>query len=295
MKKLLVLLYMLCGAAIAAPQYTIISPFPPGLNNMVILQAIPNLNTVTGFEFHQEYFAGAGGVIATNSFLNNKDPNRLLVGTQNVITINPYFNKDTKYTRADFKPVALVGENYMCLIASDKLNVSTFDELVKVAREQPLFYGTNSGVNSMEHVLFQYMAIKYKLKLESIHHKGAVESQLSVSKGDTALALLPAPMCRTAAPNRVVIGYTSPHEKQSLPTDVHISAYMAILAPKETSPEQLKILANGFATVWNENREVLNRLVIPPKTILTGKELDKYLEEQDDKWQKYFKLISSQK
>lgn len=282
-----------CGFTYAGPQYTLITPFPPGTINMLTLQAIPELNRVTDSVFKQEVIPGAGGLIATNTFLNNKDPNRLLVATQNVLTLGPMFNPDIKYTKADFRPVALISENYMCLVASDKLKVNNFNDLVNLAKTQQMFYGTNLGVNGMEHVFFQYMAKKYDMKLEAVHYKGATESQLAVAKGDISLGLLPAVMCKNGATNMSVIGYTTTREKQSLPHDLHISAYIAIYAPKETTNEHLKFLSEAFVSVWNENREVLGKLVILPKTVLTGKDLENYIDGQDEKWRKYYKTIQN--
>jgi tripartite-type tricarboxylate transporter receptor subunit TctC len=295
MKSIVSLFFALCGIAFAGPAYKIITPFAPGLNNQVILQAIPELNRITDFDFYQETLPGAGALIATNAFLNSRDPNRLLVATQNTLILQPYFNSEIKYSRSDFKPVALVGENTMCFVVSDRLGVDNFDDFLKVAKTKPLFYGTSTGINSMEHVWFQYLTIKYQLKAEAVHYKGAQEAQLAVVKGDTAMALLPATMCRSEMPSRVIVGYTTTREKKSLPKDLHIVGFMTIVAPKDTSPERVKILSDAFVKVWNDNHDVLNKLVNVPKPILSGPEVEKFIEDMDQKWQNYFKTISSQR
>jgi tripartite-type tricarboxylate transporter receptor subunit TctC len=295
MKSIVSLFFALCGIAFANPAYKIITPFAPGLNNQVILQAIPELNQATGFTFYQETLPGAGALIATNAFLNSKDPNRLLVATQNALILQPYFNSEIKYSRSDFKPVALVSENYMCLVVSAKMGIDNFDDFLKVAKTKSLFYGTSTGINSMEHVWFQYLTVKHQLKAEAVHYKGAQEAQLAVIKGDTDMALLPVTMCRSEMPNRVIVGYTTTREKKSLPTDLHISGFMIMVAPKDTSPERVKVLSDAFVKVWNENHEVLNKLVSVPKPILSGPEVEKFIEHMDQKWQHYFKTISSQR
>lgn len=292
MKKFLLLIGLLCNVVYAQTSYKIITPFAPGFNNLVVLRAIPELNKATGFEFHQEVAGGAGGVIATNTFLNGKDPNRLLVGTQNALNILPAVASDIKYTRSDFKPVALIGENYMCLVVSDALKVDTYSGFLKIAKTTPLFYGTNLGVNGMEHLWFEYVKSRNDLNITAIHYKGAMEAQTAVMKGEVAMALLPVAMCKADLPGRVVVGYTTQYESKSLPADAHVSAYMAIMAPKDMPDQQVKILSEAFAQVWTDNKSTLTDIVRAPRSILTGKELHDYIEDQDKKWLRYVKAMA---
>jgi tripartite-type tricarboxylate transporter receptor subunit TctC len=293
MKKLIVLFSLVCGLASAqTPTHKIISSFVPSSTPfMLVNQAIPELNKITGYEFRQESHPGAGTMIATNTFLASKEPNKLLIGQQNNLNILPITNPEVKHTKNDFRPIALLAQNYYCLVVFDKLKVNTFNELVELGKTKQLFYGTNAGVNGFEHILFQYVAVKYKMNLEAVHFKSAAEAQLATMRGDVSISFVPAVLCKKEIPNVVNLGYNSPLENHTVPNDLHVATYIAILGPKDMPDEENKKLADAFVTVWNKNREELSKLSILPRKVLTGKELEQFIDRQDAIWRNYYSTI----
>ena len=290
MKKILLTAVILCNIS-SAYAYKIITPFLPGsINNTLIVRTISELERATNLNIHQEAVPGAGGLIATNAFLNSKEPNRILIATQNTLAITPRLT-DVKYTRNDFKPVALISENYMCLAVSEKLNISAFSELLNLSKTTSLFYGTLLGVNSMEHLMFQYMTKMYEMKTEAVHYKSVNETLLALSRNEIAMAMIPSITCNNIpVPNIRIVGYSTA-KSPSLPIDLHYNAYTVMVMPKNTSNEQVQTFASAVAKVWNDERDNLNKIVVLPKSILVGKELEQYLDEQDRKWQKIFDKI----
>jgi tripartite-type tricarboxylate transporter receptor subunit TctC len=285
---------LLCGVSnvSATNSLKIITPFLPGaINNTLIVKTIPALENTTNLDIHQETAPGAGGLIATNAFLNSKEPNRILIATQNTLSITPKLT-EVKYTKSDFKPVALISENYMCLAVSEKLNVNTFADLLKLSKNTSLFYGTLLGVNSMEHLMFQYMSRVYEMKTEAVHYKSVNEALLALSRNEIAMAMVPSVTCgNIPVPNIRIIGYSTNAKLPSLPEELHYNAYTVMVMPKNTSDEYVAKFANAVVKVWNDDRENLSKITVLPKTILIGRQLDQYLDEQDRKWQKIFDKI----
>jgi tripartite-type tricarboxylate transporter receptor subunit TctC len=81
---------------------------------------------------------GADGIIAGQAFLQARDQHTLLFTTHSIFTVVPLLREPIPYdTKADFAPIALAVEDFLCVVAAPSLGVKSLQELVSVARTKP--------------------------------------------------------------------------------------------------------------------------------------------------------------
>lgn len=118
----------------------------------------------------------------------------------------------------DLAPITSVATSMLVLIASKKLGVATFQEMVAVARNRELSYG-HVGRSTPQFFGGQLLVQQAGLKLLFLTYRGSGPGTTAVMAGDTDLFLVtPGPGAKLAATGRVVLlAVTGPNRDPILP------------------------------------------------------------------------------
>ena len=119
---------------------------------------------------------GAGGAIGTQACVNAApDGYTLCMGSQSSVILNPMMVKEASYDPVrSFTPISLVAYAPNLLVVSPKLNVRTFDELIRWIRANPGAAWGTSGVGTSNHLMAVYLSRELGLKIEHAPYKGGV-------------------------------------------------------------------------------------------------------------------------
>jgi tripartite-type tricarboxylate transporter receptor subunit TctC len=128
-------------------------PYPPGGASDILIRLIsPALSDRLGQPVVVENKAGATGSIGSGYVYGAPaDGTTLLVGLTDAQSIYPHLGKTT-YDPTKFVPVASIGSTPFVLIGRPGLPASNLQELIALARKQPLNYA-NAGMGGSIHMM----------------------------------------------------------------------------------------------------------------------------------------------
>jgi tripartite-type tricarboxylate transporter receptor subunit TctC len=122
------------------PQRTVrvIVPLPPGTAVDVSARLFAEqLGTRWKQPVIVENIPGADGILAAKEFVSKRDNHTLLYSFAGLISINPVLYEKLPYDPArDLVPIATSSDNFLAIAVSEKLQVGSLDELVKLARSR---------------------------------------------------------------------------------------------------------------------------------------------------------------
>lgn len=139
---------------------------------------------------------GANGVVAAQALTSSPaDGYTFLVTDGSMFSINPAIYKNLAYDfKRDFVPVSLAARAPLYLAVHPKTGVSTFAELVALAKAKPgvLNYGS-SGIGSTHHLTAEAMKAALGIDIQHVPFKGSGQSIPALIGGqvDLAFAALP--------------------------------------------------------------------------------------------------------
>jgi tripartite-type tricarboxylate transporter receptor subunit TctC len=122
------------------PQRTVrvIVPLPPGTAVDVSARLFAeHLSTRWRQPVVIENIVGADGILAAKEFVGRRDDHTLMYSFAGLITINPVLYEKLPYDPArDLEPIAMSSDNFLVVAASQKVQVGSLDELVKLERSR---------------------------------------------------------------------------------------------------------------------------------------------------------------
>ena len=128
-------------------------PYPPGGASDILIRLIsPGLSERLGQPVVVENKPGATGSIGSGYVYGaNPDGTTLLVGLTDAQSIYPHLAKTT-YDPVKFVPVASIGTTPFVLIGRPGLPANNLQELIALAKRQPLSFG-NAGMGGSIHMM----------------------------------------------------------------------------------------------------------------------------------------------
>ena len=181
------------GTASAADAYPtrplrIIVPFPPGAITDAMSRALATeLGKVVGQSVIVENKPGAGTLIGTQAVKTAPADGYTVLFQLSSLATNIHVLKQPGYSLSDFKPVAMLGQSAMVLVASKKF--STLQDLVAFGKAHPgelNCSGTGDGsATVIGSKLKQAAGIDWAL----INYKGGAEAVQAVMAGDVHISL----------------------------------------------------------------------------------------------------------
>ncbi len=165
---------------------TILVPFAPGGGTDLIARAIgQKLEQRYGKSFVIENRPGAGTTIAAG--LTAKAPAdgyTLMQATSGTMSMNPTIFKKLPYApNTDLVPVSLIAGVPFVLVVNPKLPIHNIPELVKVAKERPLTYGSG-GVGAFHHLNAELLSSMLGIKMTHVPNKGSVPAMTDLISGN---------------------------------------------------------------------------------------------------------------
>jgi len=183
----LIALTMLAPCAANADDYptrniTFLVPFAPGGGTDVLARLVGSkLEQRLGKSLIVENRPGAGTTIAAGATAKAApDGYTLMQATSGTMSMNPTIFKSLPYTpEKDLVPVSLIAGVPFVLVVNPDLPVHSVADLVKLAKEKPLTYGSG-GVGAFHHLNAELFSSMTGIKMTHVPYKGSVPSMTAL-------------------------------------------------------------------------------------------------------------------
>src|SRR5215472_4183523 len=188
---------------------TIIVPFAPaGGTDILARMLAQKLEQRLSKPFVVENRPGGGTVIATNFVVNSPPDGYTIAMTVSSLAIDVTLYKKLPYDPAkDLALVALIASVPFVLVVSPSLPVTSVDDLIKLAKQRPLSYGSG-GIGAFHHLAGSLFANMAGIKMTHVPYRGTAPAlndllggyiQLMFSDMSAALPLINAGKIRALA------------------------------------------------------------------------------------------------
>jgi tripartite-type tricarboxylate transporter receptor subunit TctC len=297
---------MLLGTAMGQAQepypsrpVRVICGFPAGTSADIMARIYAQkLSEKYGQPFVVENRLGASGNLAAEAVARaDADGYTLLLGTvANSISASALKNISHDFS-ADFSPIAVVSSAPNILVVSESTGVTSVQGLVKLAKERSdLFFGS-AGVGTAPHLSGELFNMMTEAKLTHVPYRGNSQGLVDLVSGRLHAIFAPAPTLAAFVQDQRVKALAVTSAKRSsqhpaLPTlsesglpGFDTAIWYGFLAPKGTSPQILKLLADGLVEA-GESPDVkaqLDRNGAEPLSITLDK-FGAFIAEDIKKW-----------
>jgi tripartite-type tricarboxylate transporter receptor subunit TctC len=270
------------GTASAADAYPtrplrIIVPFPPGAITDAMSRAIATeLGKAIGQGVIVENKPGAGTLIGTQAVMAAPADGYTVLFQLSSLATNIHLLKQPGYLLSDFKPVAMLGQSAMVLVASKKF--STLQDLVAFGKAHPgelNCSGTGDGAATViGSKLKQAAGIDWAL----INYKGGAEAVQAVMAGDVHISLptQAAPLIYANPDKLNVLAVTSRKRVEFLPdvptfaelgySAIDAGTWFGLFVRSDTPPASADKLRSALAEVLRlpSMQDQLRKLRVSP-------------------------------
>jgi len=179
-----------CPRDVAAQDYparpvTILVPFAPGGGTDILARALAQrLEQRLGKPFLIENRVGAGTVLAAGAAAKaTPDGYTLMQATSGTLAMNGTIFKSLPYDPAkDLVPVALVAAVPFVLLVNADLPVRSVADLVKLAKEKPLSYGSG-GPGAFHHLNSELFSTMTGIKMSHVPYRGSAPALIDLVAG----------------------------------------------------------------------------------------------------------------
>jgi tripartite-type tricarboxylate transporter receptor subunit TctC len=263
--------------------------FSPGSSIDTVARIVADhLKTRLGQPVVIDNRTGANGMLAATELSRAPaDGYTVLVSNSSTITVNPllYGKKMAYDVERDLMPVSLVVSVPFILTVNPEKDttakVTNVGELVKLAKAQPLLYGS-AGIGNLTQLSMELLATQAGVKMTHVPYKGSAPAQLALLGKEVDAAFdNPAAMQQIKAGKLRAIAVSSAQRWRDLP-DVpsiaeqgypgyDISFWVGAFVPANTPPAVVKALADAMKAASDDpaTRELLakqgNILALGPK------------------------------
>jgi tripartite-type tricarboxylate transporter receptor subunit TctC len=175
------ILILISAAIVRAQDYpvrtvTIIVPFATGGSTDTLAHVLsPRLGQRLGKPFVIENRPGDGTVIAATAFVKaTPDGHTLMLATSATLAMNVALYKRLPYDPAkDIVPVGLMCSIPFALAVNSSLPVHSVADLIKLAKERPLTYGS-AGPGTFHHLSAELFSAAVGVKMTHLPYRGSV-------------------------------------------------------------------------------------------------------------------------
>jgi tripartite-type tricarboxylate transporter receptor subunit TctC len=278
-----------------------IVPFAPAGGTDILARLLAQkLEQRLNKSFVVENRPGAGTVIATNFVAHSPPDGYTIAMTVSSLAIDVTLYKKLPYDPVkDVALVSLIASVPFVLVVAPSLPVNSVDDLIKLAKQRPLSYGSG-GIGAFHHLCGALFASMAAIKLTHVPYRGTAPAlndllggyvQMMFSDLGPALPLINAGKLRALA-------VTSTHRFASLPDippmadagvpGFNAAAWQGVIAPAQTPKDILtKLNAELNAIVGLDDvRSRLAELGMIPVGKGSPEELRSFLESEITRWGK---------
>jgi tripartite-type tricarboxylate transporter receptor subunit TctC len=285
----------------------VLIPFTAGSAADIIARAMePAMRERLGQPFVIDNRGGAGGNIAAELTAKaTPDGHTIMMATIGTHAINySLYSKLSFHPQRDFTPVGLVAESPNALVINPKVQATSIQELIALAKSKPggLNYGS-SGAGTTVHLSAELFSVMTGIKMTHVPHKGAAEALTSLLGGQTDLmfASLSSSIPLIKAGRLRAFAVTGAKRSPSIPElptvaeaaglkGYEASAWFGIVGPAGM-PKGAVVALNKAALSSLEDAEVRKRLFNAGVEIRTSspEEFVRYIASEMEKWAKVVK------
>jgi len=279
---------------------TFLVPFAPGGGTDVLARLVGSkLEQHFGKSFIVENRPGAGTTIAAGATAKaTPDGYTLMQATSGTMAMNPTIFKSLPYTpEKDLVPVSLIAGVPFVLVVNPELPVKSVADLVKLAKQKPLTYGSG-GVGAFHHLNAELFSSMTGIKMTHVPYKGSVPSMtaLIAHEIDVLFVDLGPSIQLIRAGKARALGVTSAEPVSSAPEipplatvglpGFDTTAWQMIVAPGGTPQPIMEKLNTGANAAVNEAdlHKKLSDMGMIPLGRKSLPELNAFVKSETAKW-----------
>jgi tripartite-type tricarboxylate transporter receptor subunit TctC len=283
---------------------TLVVPYPPGGPNDVIARTMaPELSKVLGQQIIVENRPGAGGNTATGYAAKAAADGYTVLLPGIPFAVNPYIFAKVPYAITDFKPISIVAQGPLVLVAHSSLGLKSVAELIAVAKSKPgsIAYASG-GIGTSLHLAGEFFKRSAGVDLLHIPYKGTGELMPDLLAGRTPVAFIsPLVVRQHVESGRLVpLGVTSlkpmrgmeqvPTIAQSGLPGFEAYGWYGLLVPSATPGDVVEKLSAASAQVLKSSAVQEKLFSLGMDIIQTSPaEADAYIKAEMAKWGKLVK------
>jgi len=282
-------------------QVTFIVPFAPSGGTDILARLLAQkLEQRLNKQFVVENRPGGGTVIATNFVAHSPPDGYTIAMTVSSLAIDVTLYKKLPYDPAtDLALVALLASVPFVLVVNPSLPVMSVDDLIKLAKQRPLSYGSG-GIGAFHHLAAALFASMTGIKMTHVPYRGTAPAlkdllggyiQLMFSDLGPALPLITAGKLRalavTSKDRFAALPDVPPLADAGVP-GYNAAAWQGVIAPAKTSRDILnKLNASLNETVaLDEVKARMKDLGMIPIGKGDPDELKRFLDAEIVRWSK---------
>jgi tripartite-type tricarboxylate transporter receptor subunit TctC len=214
------------------PVSIVVAYAPGGLGDVLARRLAEKLSVRTKQSFVVDNKPGATGALGTRLVAKSKaDGYTLLLGQTGEMVINPLVNKEVGYeTSKDFKPIAVIGEAPLIMVAPGNSSYRTLQEFIKLSKSKPgVFTYASSGSGTPGHLAAVSLVQDMGLDMAHVPYKGAGQAMTDLLGGhvDIFFSSAPAVLPQIESKNLRALAVSSEARMAVLP-EVHTVSEDAI-------------------------------------------------------------------
>ena len=267
------------------------------------------LTEALGQSFIVDYKPGANGIIGSEFVAKSAPDGYTMLVFSPAHTINPSTQKSLPYdTLKDFAGVSPLGRTDVVLVVNPALPVKNVKELVALAKSRPgKLNFASSGTGGSLHLAGELLKVVAGIDMTHVPYKGASPALMDVVAGTADLAFIAAPPAvpMIKAGKVRLIGVSSLKRAASFPDTptveeqgypkFEVTSGYGIVVPAATPKAAINRVNGALEKILAtaEIRQIFNGMGLDP-WYMTADELQTWLRDDTEKWQKVTKAIKYQ-
>lgn len=285
-------------------------PYPAGGAADSVARIVANkLEPVLGASIVVENRPGGGAVIGTDAVIRAKADGHTWVLGSTSNTSNMVFIPGNKQDVVrDLAPVALIGTSVNAFVVPPDSPVSSVQEYVAYARENPgqLLYGTG-GVASSQYLGFELLKQETGIEIDPVNYKGAPPMISELASGQLSAGLLPVVVAEgmhksnklkilaVAHTERLANLPDTPTMAEAGFARASVSPWFSIHVPVKTPDSVIAEIEAAVEEVMamDDVRQALSNTGSVP-TYLGTEDTDAFVKSQIQEWQDLAKAIEGE-
>jgi tripartite-type tricarboxylate transporter receptor subunit TctC len=289
------------GETYPTRQVTFIVPFAPAGGTDILARLLAQkLEQRLGKAFVVENRPGAGTILATNYLAKSPPDGYTIAMTVSSLAADVTLYKSLPYDPAkDLVLVALIARVPFVLVVNPSLPVNTVEELIKLAKERQLSYGTG-GVGAFHHLAAAMFSTMTGIKMTHVPYRGTAPALNDLMAGYVQVMFTDyGPASPFISSGKVrALAVTTKQPFASLPEvpplaeagvpGFDAAAWQGVIAPAHTPPEIVAKLNVEFnaAVAMNDVRARMRDIGMIPVGAGSPAELAEFLQSEIARWGK---------
>jgi len=278
---------------------TFIVPFAPAGGTDILARVLAQkLELGLGKPFVVENRPGAGTVIATNFVAKSAPDGYTIMMSVSSLAIDATLYKSLPYDPAkDLALVALIAKVPFVLVVNPSLPVNSVNDLIKLAKERPLSYGSG-GIGAFHHLAAALFASMAGIKMTHVPYRGTAPALTDLMGGyiqfmfadlGPAMPLIKAGKIRALAvttKQRVAsLPDVPPLDEAGVP-GFDAAAWQGVIAPAQTPRPILEKLNSQLNAIvaTDDVRARMKDLGMNPIGKGSVEELQQFLQSEVEHW-----------